>query len=154
MTAVKALVNKEVKELTKLLEAVQAKLKQVSKLYTYIESADGIEKIELIKLINLCEGSSADEFSVFAWKVKYLAKPRVEGNLYMSTNGRYRLDTNDFEFTSGCPIEVYIPDPDSDDFGWQFGRVEYSESYGGYYFYNQFGYENHRLWPGMRAAVR
>ena len=45
-------------------------------------------------------------------------------------------------------------DINHDDYGWQFGRVEHSEKFSGYYFYNEGGVEHHSLTTGMLSAVR
>ncbi|MCL6557962.1 MAG: DUF5348 domain-containing protein [Firmicutes bacterium] len=52
----------------------------------------------------------------------------------MATNGRYRLDVNDHEFTCGSPIEIYDYDDFDEEYRWLFGRVEYADDMGGYYF--------------------
>ena len=154
MTNVKKLINKEVNELTCILESLKAKIGQIPLLYPNIDKAEGIEKAEIIKLISLCEGYFSDDLAVFIIRVKQLAKPRAEGSLLLVSNGRFSLDINGCEFTSGHKIEVFIEDKKHDDYGWQFGRVEHSEKFGGYYFFNEGGTEHHKLTTGMRAAVR
>ena len=71
------------------------------------------------------------------------------GFLQEGTDGRYELQDEKGNyltyFTSGDLIEIYI-----DGYGWITGRVEYSNDYGGYYFYNPEG--RHRsLYDGIKA---
>ena len=99
----------------------------------------------MIKLIALCEGNFSDDLAVFTDRVKQLAKSREEGRLIMQSNGRYSL--NGHELTSGHRIEVFIED-ESDYGSWQFGRIEYAENFGGYYFFNEGGTEHHKLRMG------
>ncbi|ACV62286.1 hypothetical protein Dtox_1411 [Desulfofarcimen acetoxidans DSM 771] len=154
MTNVKKLINKEVNELTRMLETLKAKIEQIPLLYPYIDKSEGIEKAEIKKLIALCEGYFSDDLSVFTERVERLAKRRVEGNLLLKSNGRFSLDNNTREFTSGHKIEIFVEDKKHDDYGWQFGRVEHSEEFSGYYFFNESGIEHHKLTTGMKAAIR
>jgi len=155
MTNIAQVVTKNAQELTTLLEAVKSKMEAIEMLYPLLEQAekDSIERTELERLIMLCEGNYADEIHTLIGKVGCLAKPRTEGRLVRGADGRYRLDTNDHVFTCGCSIELFIDNSISEDYGWQFGVVEHRERMGGYYFRN-YGGDDHRLYPGMLAAVR
>ena len=154
-TEIKKLINTEVNELTGLLEAVKVKIEKISLLYPHLNNAKGIEEVELTKLIAMCEGIFSDDLAVFTDRVKQLAKARVESKLILKQNGRYSLDgLFVYEFTSGSRIEVYIDEENHDDYGWQFGRIEHSEKFGGYYFFNEGGAEHHKITTGMLAAVR
>ena len=155
MTKTKEMLNKEINEFSVLLEAVKVKLIDIHLLYPELNNVtDQIVKTELARLIRLCEGSFSDDLENFMAKIKYLAKPRVEGRLVQKTNGRFCLDSYDNELTCGHRIEVFIEDENHDDYGWQFGRVEHSEKFDGYYFFNEGGDEHHKLTTGMLAAVR
>ena len=155
MTNIAQSVVKNAQELTVLLEAVRTKMEAVTKLYPLLEEAkkDSVEHTELERLIMLCEGNYADEIHVLIGKVECLAKPRTEGRLVRGADGRYMLDTNGLVFTCGCSIEVFIDNSISEDYGWQFGRMEHRERMGGYYFHNYSG-DDHRLYPDMLVAVR
>jgi hypothetical protein len=61
-------------------------------------------------------------------------------------NGKYAIDDENY-FSCGYPIEVYNKGQ------WQIGKVEYSNKYGGYYFYNHDG-ENTPLKEGLRVRTR
>jgi len=138
---------KEVHKLGELLTATLDQIDRVARLYLYLDQLDGIERVELQKLITLCE--NAGDILSLARFVEYVQKPRKEGQIFLQDNGRYLMTTTGIEFTCGWPIEVFI-----DGQGWQMGNVEHSEKYGGYYFYNFTGEENCRLHDGMQVAVR
>ncbi len=147
-------VTQEIKRLRDILGQTMVQMDQISGLYTYCDELEGIEKAELVELMRLCEGS--DDVNGLHKRVEYLLKPRSEGKLQKQPNGRYALvsGNNAFELTCGCAIDLFIPDQGHEDYGWQFGRVEHSDEYGGYYFYNESGWEHHGLHPGMTAATR
>lgn len=75
-----------------------------------------------------------------------------EGILNTRYDGRYELlDAEGVDltyFTSGSIIELYV-----DDYGWVPGRVEYSDNYGGYYFYNETG-RHRRLCEGLKVRCK
>ncbi len=141
--------NREISKLGELLAATLAQMDRVVDLYTHLDHLDGIKRVELQKLISLCE--NGEEIADLARWVGYLQKPRSEGRIYLQNNERYIMDTIGIEFTCGQPIEVYIPGgPDG---GWQLGRVEHAHRYDGYYFYNHSG-DHCPLQDGMLVAVR
>lgn len=144
MGHVKIVVDREARELVRLLEAVETKLDTIEMLYMLSDETEGIVKSELNRLIRLCE---TDEIGILKHRVETLTKTRVEGRIHKANNDRFRL--GEHEFTSGSYIEVY-----SDEDGWEFGRVEHSQEYGGYYFYNVSGYGGFALRNGMVAAYR
>ncbi|MTI82395.1 MAG: hypothetical protein FH756_00540 [Firmicutes bacterium] len=152
----KEVISKEIQRLRDLLTQTIDQMDQITKFYTYIDKLDGIERAELIELIRMCEGNGLDDATRLERKVKYLLKPRSEGKLQEQSNGRYTVvsGSKSFELTCGCAIDLFIPDQDHEDYGWQFGRVEHSDKYGGYYFYNLSGWDHHALRHGMTAAVR
>ena len=154
MTNIAQVVTKNAQELTTLLEGVKVKMESIAKLYPLFDQAEknSAEHSELSRLISLCEGGHNDAIHTIADRVKYLTRPRTEGKLILGCDGKYRLSTDDHMFSCGSPIEVYINDPGYDH-GWQFGRVEHRESMGGYYF-RSCSCDDHRLYPGMLAAVR
>ncbi len=141
-----------IKEISKLGELLAATLDQMARvvgLYPHLDRLEGIEWVELQKLISLCENGA--EIADLDWWVKYLQKPRTEGRVFLQCNGRYVMDTTGIEFTCGRPIEVYITGgPEK---GWQIGRVEHAHRYGGYYLYNYTG-DHCPLQDGMLVAVR
>lgn len=141
--------NREVSKLVELLAATLAQMDRVAGLYPYLDRLEGIERVELQKLINLCENGA--EIADLARWVEYLQKPRTEGRIFIQPNGRYVMDTTGIEFTSGRPIEVY--NPGGPDRGWHLGRVEHAHRYGGYYFYSDTG-DHCPLQDGMLVAVR
>jgi len=158
MTSIAQTVVKNAQELTTLLEAVKTKMEAVTKLYPLLGQAekDSVEYSELKRLINLCEGTYTGDVYYMTDRVKYLTKERTEGKLVLGSDGKYRLDTDEFHvFSCSSPIEVFInnPSPGNYDRGWQFGRVEHRESMGGYYF-RSYTCDDHQLYPGMRVAVR
>lgn len=73
-------------------------------------------------------------------KIGFLQK-REDGRVELQDeNGNYIT-----YFTSGEPIEIFV-----EGYGWINGRVEHSDDYGGYYFYNLEG--RHRsLYNGIKA---
>jgi len=154
MTNIAQVVTKNAQELTVLLEAVKSKMEAVEMLYPLLEqvSENSAESSELRRLMVICGGHFADTIHTIADRVKYLAKERTEGKLVIGEGGKYTLDTAGRVFSCGSNIEVYIEEP-GHDHGWQFGRVEHRESMGGYYFRNYSG-DDHRLYPGILAAVR
>ncbi len=112
-------------------------------------SAGSVEYSELLYLLRLAENYRP--MDVVDNLVGFL-KQRVEGRLELNCYNRYELDG--YEFTCGSYIEVFVDDPDDEDYGWNFGRVEHGGVFGGYYFFNMTGYEHRELEPGMRAAYR
>jgi len=155
MTNISQVVTKNAQDLNSLLEAVKAKMEAVEMLYPLLEqvSENSAESSELRRLMVICGGHFADTIHTIADRVKYLTRPRTEGKLVLGSDGKYRLDTDGHMFSCSSPIEVYINDPGSLGHGWQFGRVEHRESMGGYYF-RSYTCDDHRLYPGMLAAVR
>jgi len=140
---------KEVTKLGELLAATLDQMDRVAGLYTHLNRLEGVERVELQKLINLCE--NATEIADLARWVRYLQKPRTEGRIFLQDNGRYVMDTTGIEFTSGRPVEVYITG--GPDRGWHLGRVEHAHRYGGYYLFSYTG-DHCPLQDGMRVAVR
>lgn len=68
-----------------------------------------------------------------------------EGLLVLNTDGRFTV--NDITLHCGTPIELYV-----ENYGWIKGRVEHSEDYRGYYFFNTNG--RHRsLWEGLKVRI-
>ncbi|KYH30739.1 hypothetical protein CLTEP_25050 [Clostridium tepidiprofundi DSM 19306] len=83
----------------------------------------------------------------FINEIEYYSKSAEVGKLYINSNGRYELNSK--ELYSGYPIEVY-----NEEYGeWNAGRIEYSNKYGGYYFYNC-DEEHFALNDGMKARIR
>jgi len=153
----KRVITKEIQRLRDLLSQTMAQMDRITQLYTYIDKLDGIEQAELTELIRICEGNGLDDVTSLDRKVKYLLKPQLEGKLRKQSNGRYAVVFGNKYFevlTCGKPIELFIPDQELEDYGWQFGRVEHSDEYGGYYFFNESGWEHYGLHPGMTAAIR
>lgn len=153
MTEIKELINKEARELAGLLQKIIDKADQIANLYPHLDkTVKGVEYLELSRLISLFENHDIESLQQ---TLLYLTLERIEGRLYLAWNGRYRLNNAcGIEFTCGSSIEIFITDRDSDDYGWNIGRVEYQEAMGGYYFLNESGWENHRLEEGMKVAVR
>ncbi|MTI84349.1 MAG: hypothetical protein FH756_10690 [Firmicutes bacterium] len=149
-------ITKEIKRLRDMLGQTMAQMDQMLGLYSYNDELKGIEKAELMEIIRLCEGSESDDVKSLHRRVAYLLKPRVEGELQKQPNGRYAVvsGSKSFELTCGYTFDLFIPDRDHEDYGWHFGRVEHSDKYGGYYFYNMSGWDHHGLRHGMTAAVR
>jgi len=147
---IKKLINKEARELAGLLQKV---IDKADHLYTHLDkTVKGVEYLELSRLISLFENHDIESFRR---EVLYFTLKRIEGTLYLAENGRYRLNNADgLEFTSGSRIEIFVTDEDSDDYGWNIGRIEYQDKMGGYYFFNKSGWENHRIEEGMKVAVR
>ena len=141
--------NREISKLGELLAATLVQMDRVADLYTHLDHLDGIKRVELQKLISLCE--NGEEIADLARWVDYLQKPRTQGRIFLQDNGRYVMDTADIEFTCGRPIEVYIPG--GTDGGWHLGRVEHAYRYDGYYFYSHTG-DHCPLQDGMLVAVR
>ena len=152
MTNIAQAVAKNAQELTTLLEAVKSKMESIEKLHPLFEQVkkDSAEHSELKRLIALCEGNH-DDIHRITNRVKQLTKHRTEGKLVMGNDGKYMLDTDGHIFSCGSTIEVFIESGHNQ--GWQFGRVEHRESMGGYYF-RSYSCDDHRLYPGMLAAVR
>lgn len=140
---------KEVSRLGDLLAATLVQMDRVARLYPHLDRLGDIERVELQKLISLCE--NCDAITYLSRWVEYLQKPRSEGRIFLQDNGRYVMDTTGTEFTCGRAVEVYIPS--GPDRGWHLGRVEHAHRYGGYYFYNDTG-DHCPLQDGMLAAVR
>jgi len=140
---------KEISRLGELLAATLVQMDRLAGLYTRLDQLKGIKRVELQKLISLCE--NGEEIADLARWVDYLQKPRSEGRIFLQDHVRYVMDSTGIEFTCGQPIVVYIPGgPDS---GWRLGRVEHAHRYDGYYFYNHTG-DHCPLQDGMLVAVR
>lgn len=126
---------KEVSKLGELLAAALDQMGRVAALYPHLDRLDGIERVELKRLIVLCENDAA--IADLAWWVGYLQKSRIQGRIFRQGSGRFLMDTTGTEFACGRPIEVYITGGPGE--GWHFGRVEHAHRYGGYYFYSHTG---------------
>lgn len=156
MTEAKQRIAREVKILSDLVEATLVQMERVAGLYTHLNQLEGIERAELQRLINLCENQGRDALAGIEQWIHYMKAPRVEGRINLNTRGRYVLETTGIEFTCGRTLEVYVDhlvEPHPDERGWHLGRVEYSDEYGGYYFYNSTG-SHYALREGMLVAVR
>ncbi|HAJ4019587.1 TPA: hypothetical protein HLT81_24145 [Escherichia coli] len=82
-------------------------------------------------------------------QLRYLDRSvRVEGILTLQPNGRYSID--DWELSSGSPVELLIYDKDEERHDWQATRIEHSHAHGGYYAYH---YPELQL-NGIRARIR
>lgn len=62
--------------------------------------------------------------------VEHYSKDTKEGYLELNCNGRYEL--KGIELTCGYPVEIYNVKYNE----WNDGRIEHSDEYGDYYFYN------------------
>lgn len=82
-------------------------------------------------------------------ELKYYSKNVINGTLYKLDNGKFALSQNDY-LSCGYPIELYNKEYEE----WEVGRIEYSDKYGGYYFYNQDAGEHRRLEEGLRVRIR
>lgn len=141
-------------------EAMEKARKEV---YEQTKNATGLKKAELDYMLKILENADDHDFGKLVYGMKYFTKPskRVEGKLSLNNDERYEIKHAGHYFTSGDRIEVFIDNQDSEDNGWQFGRVEYAhgnvrdlKGYTGYYFLNYSGWDNHPLQPGMLAAIR
>ena len=157
MTEAKRRITREIKILSDLVDATLVQIERVAGLYPYLNQLDGIGRAELQRLINLCENQGRDALASMDQWIRYIKTPRVEGRIYLNPRGRYVLDTTGVEFTCGRSLEVYVDhlvDSDPGEQGWHLGRVEHSDKYGGYYFYNNSTGSHYALREGMLVAVR
>jgi len=148
------------KEILQHLEAIKRLLETADEeVYQESKTAGGGLRLKETKyLLKILENGHDYTVSGLYHDLQYLLgdKKRIEGRLYKATNDRYVLDKGDWEFSSGMRIDVFVDTVPADDpdHGWNFGRVEHSRSYGGYYFRNHSGYDNYPLRSGMLVAVR
>lgn len=111
-----------------------------------------IAAAEMLRTIRMCENDAHPAGDMLHW-LDYVQRPRVEYPLtYDPTTARFCAGP--YELTCGHGLELFVEDPDDEDYGWNFGRVEYADRHGGYYFYNCSGWGDHRLTEGLRVAVR
>lgn len=147
--------NEYEREVDKLIGALEVAVKQQEKLpgfYELITDNDNIKSAEALRTIQICESDSMTAVELLSW-LRYTKKPRNEYKLTLGSNGRYNAGDN--ELTCGRSIELFVDDgQERNDKGWQFGRVEHSDEYGGYYFYNESGRWNQKLDVGSRVAIR
>lgn len=80
-------------------------------------------------------------------EIRHYSKPVEEGFIKENKNGRFSL--NDYELTCGYSLEVWNEKYQE----WNSGRVEHSDSKGGYYFYSS-DMEHPKLYEGMKARIR
>jgi len=104
------------------------------------------DSLEDNKACNVLERLT-EELDSAARTLKHYSKPVKEGRLYKQANGRFII--NDNELSSGHSLEVWNDEYQK----WETGRVEYSDSKGGYYFYN-LNMKNPALYNGMKARIR
>ena len=82
--------------------------------------------------------------------IKYFSKEARAGALRELDNGKYEIHFNDgaisYPLSCGSSLEVYINDV------WIAGRVEHSNSKGGYYLHD--GEENPALYQGLKVRKR
>jgi hypothetical protein len=149
----KTVITQEIKRLRDMLGQTIVQMDKMLGLCTGSENLEGIEKAEFAEIMRLCE---VDDVKCLHRKVAYLLKPRWEGRLQKQANGRFAFASGNrvLELTCGYKIELFVPDEGHEDYGWQFGRVEHSDKYGGYYFFNESGWDHHCLHDGMTAAIR
>ncbi|WP_017414145.1 DUF5348 domain-containing protein [Clostridium tunisiense] len=83
----------------------------------------------------------------FIGEIKHYSKVVMEGCLSLNINKRYSI--NNIELTCGQPIEAYNPQYGQ----WEAGRVEHSNKYDGYYFYN-YDDRHKALFNGMKVRIR
>lgn len=88
-----------------------------------------------------------EDLEDFIRTIEHYSKKTKEGYLELNKNGRYEL--KGIELTCSYPVEIY----NSKCHDWNDGRIEHSDEYGGYYFYNYDG-EHVVLNDGIRARVR
>lgn len=132
------------------LEEARGLAERVSK-HDYTRGND-ISAAEMLRTIRLCENDDRSVGDLLHW-LTYIQRGRAEYRLaYDGGTGRFRA--GDRELGCGSPLELYVNDPDDEDFGWNFGRVEHSDRHGGYYFRNESGWGDFPLAEGMRVAVR
>lgn len=88
-----------------------------------------------------------EDLEDFIRTIEHYSKDTSEGYLELNSNGRYVL--NDTELTCGYPVELW----NNKSHSWNDGRIEHSDEYGGYYFYN-YDEEHIVLSDGIKARVR
>jgi hypothetical protein len=91
--------------------------------------------------------TSFEDLEDFIRTIEHYSKDTSEGYLELNSNGRYVL--NDTELTCGYPVELW----NNKSHSWNDGRIEHSDEYGGYYFYN-YDEEHIVLSDGIKARVR
>lgn len=80
-------------------------------------------------------------------EINFFKKDSKEGYLEINSDGRFTIANN--TLTCGCRIELYIEKYQE----WNLGRIESSDKFDGYYFFNENG--NHqKLEKGMKARIR
>lgn len=88
-----------------------------------------------------------EDIEDFVRTINHYSKNTKEGYLEFNSNGRYELKGT--ELTCGHPVEIYNTGSGE----WNDGRIEHSDKYGGYYFYN-YDEGHFVLSDGMKARVR
>ncbi len=157
-----SIVIKEIGNLQALLNKTMDQMKQISKIRHMLDRLEGIEKAELQRLLSACdmESFAGDAIDRLLDILKHIQTQRTVGRLVYADNDRYWLKSKGkkiLEFHSGSGIEVFVEDKEHDDYGWNFGRVEYDhgqKGFNGYYFFNTSGFDHHPLHAGMLAAIR
>jgi len=92
------------------------------------------------RLLSIMDYFSSHEFS-------------YEGILGVRQGGKYEIESTNHYFSCGSSMEVFASENEYDEVKWHVGRIEYSDKFGGYYFYNHYG-ENIKLKIGMLVRVR
>ncbi|MDO7787548.1 hypothetical protein [Desulforamulus aquiferis] len=150
MAKVKDLLDAEANSLASYLEKVKASMERILELRNFRGQAEGMEQVELDRLVNLSE-SYYDDINILHKDVSYLSKKRIEGKIYLAQNGLYRIDGVNIDLKEGYPIELFIEVEGVAT--WQIGRLIREHSSNKYCFLGESS-KGYLLKPGMLAAIR
>lgn len=127
---------------TKALNIAEETLSRITSIY----EKSAITSFEDIRACKATE-KVIEDLEDFIITIKHYNKDTEQGYLELNSNGRYVL--NGIELTCSYPVELWNDKSHS----WNDGRIEHSDEYGGYYFYNYDG-EHIALNDEIKARVR
>ena len=90
-----------------------------------------------------------EKLDTISCRLSYLNKPiKHEGQLYITSNDRYAVDGQELHCGYRCEYQLY--DEEYQSYKWILDRVEYSDTYGGYYFFRS----KKALEKGLTVRIR
>lgn len=139
------------------LKSVEAEADRILESYKKMSPKGSEEYSDELKVYLYVQNNLMEEISDAVGRVEYYLKESEESFLvYDHESQRYQLaGWKDKTLSCGYPIEILNQawGTSENEFKWLTGRIEHSNSYGGYYFYNKDG-DHVSLREGMKVRIR